>query len=96
MHQGSQKNPVASKCPTGTGEPEKVRDACSALSSTLPRFQKAFGIRSKSSDTHLIASAPWGGTPNRCHLPHITPSKNDGTTIYQLSVKDVPVNGFCR
>jgi hypothetical protein len=24
----------------------------------------------------------------------VTPSKNDGTTVYKLSVKDVPVDGF--
>jgi hypothetical protein len=25
---------------------------------------------------------------------NVTPSKNDGTTIYKLNVKDVPVDGF--
>jgi hypothetical protein len=37
----------------------------------------------------------WGGNPEKdaLYLP-ITPIKNDGHTIYKLTVGDVPVDGF--
>jgi hypothetical protein len=45
---------------------------------------------------HLIGTAAgWGGNPdNDATYLSITPAKNDGTTIYKLSVKDVPVEAF--
>lgn len=45
---------------------------------------------------HLIGSAMlWGGYPEKdaLYLP-ITPTRNDGSTIYKLRVGDVPVGGF--
>jgi len=45
---------------------------------------------------HVIGSAMlWGGAPEKdaLYLP-ITPERNDGTTIYRLTVRDVPVDGF--
>jgi hypothetical protein len=45
---------------------------------------------------HLIGSAMlWGGNPERdaLYLP-ITPAHNDGSTIYGVTVGDVPVDGF--
>jgi hypothetical protein len=45
---------------------------------------------------HLIGSAMlWGGNPEKggLYLP-ITPARNDGSTIYKLSVGEVPVDGF--
>jgi hypothetical protein len=45
---------------------------------------------------HLIVTATgWGLNPDKDAIYlNITPSKNDGTTIYKLNVKDVPVDGF--
>ena len=45
---------------------------------------------------HLIgAAAAWGGNPVKDAIYlNVTPSKNDGKTIYKLDVKDVPVDGF--
>ena len=45
---------------------------------------------------HLIVTATgWGLNPDRDAIYlNVTPSKNDGTTIYKLNVKDVPVDGF--
>ena len=41
------------------------------------------------------AASVWGGNPDKDALYlNITPSKNHGTTIYKLKVKDVPVDGF--
>jgi hypothetical protein len=45
---------------------------------------------------HLIGSAMlWGGFPEKdaLYLP-ITPARNDGKTVYKLSVEAVPVDGF--
>ena len=37
----------------------------------------------------------WGGNPDKdATYLAVTPAKNDGTTIYKLSVKDVPVEAF--
>ena len=37
----------------------------------------------------------WGGNPDKdATYLNITPAKNDGTTVYKLNVRDVPVNGF--
>ena len=41
------------------------------------------------------AASVWGGNPEKDALYlNVTPSKNDGTTIYKLNVKDVPVDAF--
>jgi hypothetical protein len=45
---------------------------------------------------HLIGSALlWGGNPEKdaLYLP-ITPMRDDGKTVYKLTVSDVPVDGF--
>jgi hypothetical protein len=45
---------------------------------------------------HVIGSAMlWGGASEKdaLHLP-ITPERNDGTAIYRLPVREVPVDGF--
>jgi hypothetical protein len=44
----------------------------------------------------LIGTAmAYGGNPEKDALYlSITPSKNDGTTVYKLTVRDVPVDGF--
>ena len=45
---------------------------------------------------HLIVTTTgWGLNPDKDAIYlNVTPSKNDGTTIYKLNVKDVPVDGF--
>jgi len=76
---------------------KKVRDALLVLSATIPDFKKAFGTRDEVDPVrHLIASASgWGGNPDKdATYLNVTPSKNDGKTIYKLNVKDVPVDGF--
>jgi hypothetical protein len=76
---------------------KKVRDALLILATTMPDFKRAFGTREQVDPVrHLVGTAAaWGGNPNRdATYLNITPAKNDGTTIYKLDVKDVPVNGF--
>jgi hypothetical protein len=76
---------------------KKVRDALLILASTMPDFRRAFGTREQVDPVrHLVGTAAaWGGNPDKdATYLNITPAKNDGTTVYKLNVKDVPVNGF--
>jgi hypothetical protein len=95
------------KQPNGSGKFEvpnwdpdsqkKVRDALLVLASTMPDFKRAFGSKDDVDPVrHLIgAAAGWGGNPDKdATYLNVTPPKNDGTTVYRLKVKDVPVNGF--
>ena len=76
---------------------KKVREALLMLASTLPDTKGAFGARGQVDPVrHLItAASAWGGNPEKDALYlNVTPAKNDGSTIYKLNVKDVPVDGF--
>lgn len=76
---------------------KKVRDALIVLGSTLPDSRGAFGPKGEVDPLrHLIVSAlAWGGNPDKDALYlNITPKENDGKTVYTLTVKDVPVDGF--
>jgi hypothetical protein len=76
---------------------KKVRDALIVLGSTLPDFEHAFGSKDQVDPIHhLIGSATaWGGNPDKeATYLNVTPAKNDGSTIYRLTAKDVPVDGF--
>ncbi|HEX2842883.1 DUF1254 domain-containing protein [Hyphomicrobium sp.] len=76
---------------------KKVRDALLVLATTMPDFKGAFGAKGQVDPVrHLIGSAAaWGGNPDKdATYLNITPKQNDGSTIYALDVKDVPVDGF--
>ncbi len=76
---------------------EKVRDALVVLGETIPDWRRAAGRRNEVDQVgHLIVTATgWGLNPDKDAIYlNVTPSKNDGTTIYRLNVKDVPVDGF--
>ncbi|MBB6095216.1 hypothetical protein HNQ60_004106 [Povalibacter uvarum] len=76
---------------------KKVRDALLVLGSTLPDYRKAFGTKKDVDPVrHLIGAAlGWGGNPDKdATYLNVTPSKNDGTTVYKLKVGDVPVDAF--
>ena len=76
---------------------KKVRDALLSLAATLPDFRGAFGAKGQVDPVrHLIGSAAaWGGNPDQDAVYlNITPANNDGSTVYRLNVKDVPVDGF--
>lgn len=76
---------------------KKVRDALLLLAATLPDTKRMFGTKSETDPVrHLIEAATgWGGNPDRDAMyMTVTPSRNDGKTIYGLQVKDVPVDGF--
>jgi hypothetical protein len=76
---------------------KKVRDALLALAETVPDTKRMFGARGQVDPVrHLIGTAfAFGGNPKKDALYlNVTPSQNDGTTVYWLNVKDVPVDGF--
>ncbi len=76
---------------------QKTRAALLTLGSTLPDSRRMFGARGRVDPVrHLVGSAmAWGGNPEEDAIYlNVTPTKNDGESVYQLRVKDVPVDGF--
>ncbi|MDM0046233.1 DUF1254 domain-containing protein [Variovorax dokdonensis] len=76
---------------------KKVRDALIVLSTTIPDFKKAFGTPAEVDPVRRLvgAAAAWGGNPDKdATYLNVTPPKNDGKTVYRLTAKDVPVDGF--
>jgi hypothetical protein len=76
---------------------ESVRDALLALNATLPDLRRGAGRRDEVDPIrHLIATASgWGLNPDEAAIYlNVTPSHNDGTVVYRLVVRDVPVDGF--
>ena len=76
---------------------KKVRDGLLTLASTLPETRRMFGPKGQVDPVRRLigAASAWGGNPEKDALYlNVVPTKNDGTTIYTLKVKDVPVNGF--
>jgi len=76
---------------------KKVRDALLVLGSTMSDFKHAFGAKNEVDPIrHLIGAAVgWGGNPDKAAIYlNVTPPNNDGKTIYRLTVKGVPVDGF--
>lgn len=76
---------------------KKVRDALLVLNSTLPDLRRASGLPGQVDPVrHLIATASaWGLNPDKEAIYlNVAPTRNDGTTIHRLSVRDVPVDGF--
>jgi hypothetical protein len=77
---------------------KKVQAALLQLGTTVSDTRRMFGAGQDQVDPvkHLIGSAMlWGGNPEKdgLYLP-ITPARNDGSTIYKLTVGEVPVDGF--
>lgn len=76
---------------------KKVRDALLVLASTLPDTNGAFGARGAVDPVRRLigAASAWGGNPEKDAIYlNVVPKENDGKTIYRLTVKDVPVDGF--
>ncbi|MBR0818051.1 DUF1214 domain-containing protein [Bradyrhizobium liaoningense] len=77
---------------------KKVRDALLVLASTAGGFKNAFGAKGQVDPVrHLIGTAAgWGGNPDKdATYLSVTPEKNDGSTVYKLTVPgNVPVDGF--
>jgi len=75
----------------------KVRNALIVLADTLPDKNHMFGGRNEVDPVRFLlgAASAWGGNPdNEAMYLNIVPEKNDGETVYRLTAKDVPVDGF--
>jgi hypothetical protein len=76
---------------------DRLRDAINVLASTLKNTNQSFGPKGEVDPiAHLLGAAyGWGGNPPQDAIYlNFVPEKNDGTTPYRLTVKDVPVDGF--
>ncbi|BBX23835.1 hypothetical protein MTER_32460 [Mycolicibacter terrae] len=76
---------------------KKVSDALLVLAETVPDTRGMFGSLADTDPVrHLIgAAAAWGGNPETDALYlNVTPARNDGNTVYRVTVKDVPVKAF--
>jgi hypothetical protein len=76
---------------------KKVKDALLVLASTLPSFRGSFGARGEVNPIHHLigAAAGWGGNPDKDAIYlGVVPKNNDGSGVYKLTVKNVPVEGF--
>ena len=74
-----------------------VRTALMALAETLPDAKGMFGPKGAVDPVRRLigAGAAWGGIPEKDALYlDVTPARNDGRTVYRLTLKDVPVDGF--
>jgi hypothetical protein len=74
-----------------------VRTGLMVLADTLPDAKGMFGPRGAVDPVRrLIGSgAAWGGIPDKDALYlNVAPARDDGRTVYRLTVKDVPVDGF--
>jgi hypothetical protein len=77
---------------------KKIKAALLQLGATVSDTRRMFGADAQKVDPirHLIGSAMlWGGLPEKdsLYLP-TTPARDDGKTVYRLTVGDVPVDGF--
>jgi hypothetical protein len=77
---------------------KKVRDALTALGTTLIDFDKVAGSKSQVDPVPFLIGVAigWGGNPpDAATYRSFNPKENDGKTIYRLHVPaDVPVDGF--
>lgn len=76
---------------------KKVRDALLVLQSTAPDFKGAFGTKREVDPIrHLLGTAAgWGGNAEKdATYLNFTPTGNDGSKVFKLTVKDVPVEAF--
>ena len=95
----SQKRPGTFEIPNwDEASLKKVQAALLQLGTTVSDTRRMFGANKNEVDPikHLIGSAMlWGGNPEKdaLYLP-ITPARNDGQSVYKLTVGDVPVGGF--
>jgi hypothetical protein len=80
--------------PKSQGE---VRDALAARAPQLSGSAVMFGTKSEVDPTaHLIGTAiGWGANPPSAAVyKSVFPKQSDGSTVYRLTLKDVPVDGF--
>lgn len=75
----------------------QVRDALLALARTMPDTSRGFGARGEVDPIQRLVGGAmgWGANPPQdATYFNVTPARNDGKTVYRLTVKDVPVDAF--
>jgi hypothetical protein len=76
---------------------KKIRDALLMLATTVTDTSRAFGTKDQVDPVQRLigAASAWGANPPKdATYLNVVPDKNDGITVYKLTVKDVPVDGF--
>jgi hypothetical protein len=76
---------------------KKVRDALLVLASTVKDTSRAFGMKGEVDPVLRVigAASAWGAQPPRDAIYlNVVPARNDGTTAYRITAKDVPVDAF--
>ena len=95
-------NPAAQQVPSfpdwDEASRKKVQAALLRLGKTISDSRCIFGANNKVVNPikNLVGSAMlWGGNPEKdaLYLP-ITPDRNDGNTLYRLTLPEIPVDGF--
>lgn len=80
-----------------TASRDKVRSALKTLAASGGGMEKAFGKKNEVDPVQYLigAATGWGGNPIYAakYIP-VYPEANDGKTVYSLTVRDVPVDGF--
>jgi len=74
-----------------------VRDAILVLNTSISEFKNGFGVKGEVDPImHLIGTASgWGGNPDKdATYALVTPTKNDGTTVYKQNVVKNPQNAY--
>ena len=74
-----------------------VRTGLMVLAETLPDAKGLAGPRGAGDPVRRLigAGAAWGGLPQTDALfVNVVPDRNDGRTVYRLTLKDAPVDGF--
>lgn len=75
----------------------KVRAALLSLGETLPDTRRMYGRRGEVDPVRFVIGAAlgWGANPpTEALYLNVTPERNDGSTVHELVVGDVPVDGF--
>lgn len=76
---------------------DTIRASLLTLAATIVDSRGMFGLPAQVDPVrHLIGSASaWGGNPaHDAYYFSVTPKLNDGSTVYKLMVRDVPVDAF--
>ncbi|HEY6368749.1 MAG TPA: DUF1214 domain-containing protein [Candidatus Binatia bacterium] len=76
---------------------KKIREALLTLGASLPDSKNMFGRKEQVDPVRFLigAAMAWGGNPDKeATYLNVSPTKNDGKTIYKLNIKEVPVDGF--
>jgi len=76
---------------------KKIRDALLVLASTVKDTSRAFGMKGEVDPVLRVigAASAWGAQPPKDAIYlNVVPAKNEGSTVYTLSMQEVPVDAF--